>query len=106
MWSTFKDTKNSIKRKGFTRGFIPLNTKATNEFKDKTVLIYALNRFMDVPLKRYLENRGVEVNQDLWALNELLQWIFRSAIRDGKPIKIYIPSRRMRSLLLEWIKDH
>jgi len=106
MWTTFKDTKESIKRKGFTRGFIPLNTKATNEFRDKDVLIYNLNRFMDVPLKSYLESRGVKVNEDLWALNELLQWIFRSAIRDGKPIRIYLPSRRMRELLKEWLKEN
>ncbi len=106
MWTTFKDAKNLVKRKGFTKGFVALNTKATNDFKDRDVLIYALNRFMNVPLKKYLESRGVVVNEELWALNELLQWIFRSAIRDDKPIRIYIPSSRMRTLLQEWLKDH
>lgn len=61
---------------------------------------------MDVPVKQYLEAQGIDVNEDLWALNDLLQWIFRSAIRNDEPISIYIPSRRMRELLLEWIKHN
>ena len=55
---------------------------------------------------QYLETRGVEVNEDIWSLNEMLQWIFRSAIRVGRPINIYVPNVRMRGLLTEWIKEH
>ena len=43
------------------------------------------------------------VSNRLFALQEMLQWIWRSAIRDGKPIDLYIPSERMRSLLVEWL---
>ena len=35
----------------------------------------------------------------------MLQWIWRSAIRDGKPINAYIPSKRMRELLINWMND-
>jgi hypothetical protein len=31
-----------------------------------------------------------------------LQWIFRSAIREQKDVKLYLPSKRMRKLLHEW----
>lgn len=106
MWTTFKDAKGNMKGKGYTKGFIPHNMKATNEYALKTTLVYALNRYMRVPVKQYLEAQGIDVNEDLWALNELLQWVFRSAIRNDEPIKIYIPSRRMRELLLEWIEHH
>ena len=35
----------------------------------------------------------------------MLQFIWRSAIRDGEEIWIYIPSIRMRRLLYEWIEE-
>ncbi len=103
MWTTFKDARPKVKGKGYATGFVSHNMKATNEYAHKTTLVYALNRYMDVPVKQYLEVQGVDVNEDLWSLNELLQWVFRSAIRNDEPIKIYIPNRRMRELLLEWI---
>ena len=40
---------------------------------------------------------------NMFSLSALIQWMFRSAIRDGKPIKIYIPSFRMRKLLNSWL---
>ena len=50
----------------------------------------------------YFINQNVEVNQELLAISDMLQWIFRSAIRDGKEINVYIPSPRMRELLNKW----
>ena len=102
MWTSFKDARPKIKPKGCAKGFLPHNLKATNKYGEKTTLIYALNRYMDVPVKKYLESQGVNVNEDLWALNEMLQWIFRSAIRNDKSINIYVPNIRMRKLLLDW----
>lgn len=106
LWTTFKEAVKYVKGKGFTKGFVVHNQKATNKYASKTTLAYALNLYMPVPVKRYLETRGVEVNEDIWSLNEMLQWIFRSAIRVGRPINIYVPNVRMRGLLTEWIKEH
>ena len=47
--------------------------------------------------------KGVSVDEDTWALSELIQWVFRSAIRENKEINVYIPSERMRNLLVEWL---
>ena len=47
--------------------------------------------------------KGVSVDEDTWALSELIQWIFRSAIRENNEINVYIPSERMRNLLIEWL---
>ena len=44
------------------------------------------------------------MDEDAYALSEMLQFIWRSAIRDGKEIWVYLPSVRMRSLLEEWIR--
>jgi hypothetical protein len=106
MSTTFKDAWKSVKGKGYATSFLSHNTKATNDYAHKTTLVYGLNRYMDVPVKQYLESRGVTVNEDLWALNEMLQWIFRSAIRNDEPIFIYVPNSRMRELLLDWTEHN
>ena len=53
--------------------------------------------------KLYLTDRGVKVDEDAYALSYMVQWIWRSAIRDGEEIWIYIPSKRMRTLLINWM---
>ena len=57
-------------------------------------------------MKNYLHRTGVtDINQDMYALSVLIQWIFRSAVRNGETIHIYLPSKRMRFLLTEWLKN-
>ena len=53
----------------------------------------------------YFADQGIEVREDKYALSEMIQWIWRSAIRDGKEIWIYVPSKRMRELLEGWLKE-
>lgn len=53
---------------------------------------------------RFFEGRGIVMDQDGFALSEMLQFIWRSAVRDEKEIWVYIPSRRMRNLLERWIE--
>lgn len=105
MWTCYKDWAKELTYAGYKKGFVPCNTKATNEYRDRTVLIYALNRYMNVSIKNYLNDNGADVDEDEFALSEMLQWIFRSAVRNGEEIWIYVPSRRMRSLLLSWIEE-
>ena len=105
IWTTYKDFKSQLSGKGYTRGFIPLNMRATNAFRDRSSVAYPVNRFLNPYIKGFFQDHGVEVDEDGYALSEMLQWIWRSAIRDGKEIWIYIPSNRMRCLLEKWIDD-
>jgi hypothetical protein len=105
MWTTFKDYQNSIKGKGYSKGYVSLTSRSTNEYRHKTALAYAANRYLNPIIDGYFLSRGVKVDEDYWALSEMLQWIWRSAIRDDKDINIYIPSSRMRSLLVKWLDD-
>ena len=41
--------------------------------------------------------------KDAYALTELIQWVWRSRVRDGHPITLYLPSPRMRKLLKDWL---
>lgn len=105
MWSTFKDYERTARPTGYAAGFVPCNLRASNEYRDRCVLAYCVNLFINPFLKRYLTVGGLAPSDDRYALSVMIQWIWRSAIRDGKPIDIYIPSRRMRDLLREWIKE-
>jgi hypothetical protein len=119
LWTTFKDAKNKVKGKGFSKEeskeavdehvgqacFTSFNLRATNKYRHKDVLAFCLNRYMNPIEKHFFDQRNVRVDEDLLALSDLLQWLFRSAIRDGKPVHIYIPSRRMRKLLIKWLNN-
>lgn len=83
--------------------FVPCNARATNDYSDRGVLMYLINRYPDPEIGKFFLLKGVEIDRDIYALNEMIQWIWRSAIRNGQPIQIYIPSSRMRGLLQQWL---
>ena len=91
--------------KGYTKAFVTFNAKATNQFKDRDCLVYVANLFMNVNEKKFYKMHGIEVNEDVYALSIMIQWIWRSAIRDGGTVNLYIPSKRMRTLLIDWMED-
>lgn len=103
LWTTFKEYSEIVKGKGYTNAFVPINIRATNDYKDSTAVAYIANRYMKPTLKHFFEVEGIKVDEDAYALSELIQFIYRSAIRDGKPITVYIPSKRMRELFIDWI---
>lgn len=89
--------------------YIPCNARATNVYRDRTTLVYAINMFSNPYVSRYFQNKNdkdgtdIHVDEDYLALGCMLQWIWRSCIRDNKPVRIYIPSTRMRTLLINWL---
>lgn len=103
MWTTFECGKSAIRNKGYMRSDTSFNIRATNELRNKRALAYCVNVFMNPFEKNYLVGRGVTVDEDAYALSFMVQWIWRSAIRDGKEIWLYIPSSRMRGLLIDWM---
>jgi len=105
LWTTFNDFKNNLKGKGYTRNFISINSRATNDYKDTNVLAYTVNRYVKPTLLHFFSKRNISVNQEQYALSEMLQWIWRSRIRENKSIDIYIPSKRMRDLLKKYISE-
>lgn len=114
-WSTLVDVAPKIKgeRVSFKTSndgkvdsskcnFVPLNIRATNKYKDCKACAYVYNRFMNPMEAQFFEMKGIAVNQDLLALSDLIQFLFRGCIRDGEPLYAYIPSMRMRELLYSW----
>ena len=106
IWTTFKDYYPYLKGKGYTKGFLPLNSRATNEYRDRTSVVYPVNRYLNPFVKNFFTSNGIKVDEDGYALSEMLQFIWRSAIRSGEEIWVYIPSVRMRNLLKQWIEEN
>lgn len=104
MCGTYKKYWGKLRGKGYWNSDVVFSQKSSNEFRSRTVLAYPVNLFASGEIVRYYRDHGESFNNDRYALSIMLQWIWRSAIRDGKPISIYIPSKRMRTLLTDWIQ--
>ena len=115
LWTVFKfraetpETKNNrmtkIKPNGYNKSFESCNCRATNSYRDRDTVAYLINRYNSPVIINFFKDRGAEIDEDAFALSEMLQFIWRTAIRDGKPINVYIPSKRMRTLLKDWLKQ-
>ena len=103
LWGSYNMNKVALRGKGYSKSFLPFNARAMNAYRNRTHLAYFANVFMNAGEKLFYTKHGVDVNEDLYALSTMVQWIWRSAIRDGKDIYIFIPSSRMRGLLFEWL---
>lgn len=104
MWSTFKENRHSTRGKGYSSGYTVFNQKATNTLRHKNILAYNVNLYAKPEKIKYFEKYGLAFDQDGYALSTMVQWIWRSAIRDGKEITVYLPSKRMRDLLTGWLE--
>lgn len=105
IWTTFKDFKLILSGKGYTKGFVSSNMRATNKYMNCTAVAYLVNKYFNPYIKRFFTSHNIEVYEDQYAVSEMVQFIWRSAIRQGKSINVYIPSKRMRNLLKEWIDE-
>ena len=101
MWSCYGSDINKLKDKRCTvNNHVPFNSRATNDYRDRTNLAYMINVYLDPSIVQYFSCvGGVTLDQDLYAVSTLIQWICRSAVREGKPVNLYLPSARMRDLL-------
>lgn len=106
LWTTVKGEQDEVRKelsgKGYARSFLQCNARATNEYQERWALAYVFNRFMNPIERAFFEDNGVTVDQDLLAVSDLLQWVYRSRIRNGEIIELYLPSSRMRRLLKAW----
>lgn len=104
-WTTFKAFRTVLSGKGYTKGFLPNNLRATNDYIDKKSSAYLCNTFLHTYVRGHFIGRGILVYEDLYALSEMLQWLWRGQIRRFDPITVFIPSERMRRLLISWLES-
>lgn len=105
-WTTFIKARAYLAGRGYSKGFLPNNLRATNAYIEKTSMAYLCNTFYHPFIKGYFTDRNIPVYEDLFALSEMIQWLWRGQIRRGDPIHVYIPSQRMRKLLKMWLESN
>ena len=79
-------------------------TRGTNDYAHCSHLIYLYDQHMNPYVARWLEDNS-RAFDDAYALTELIQWVWRSSVRNGQSITLYLPSPRMRQLMEEWLSD-
>lgn len=84
--------------------WIPNTTRGTNRYDNCSHLIYLYDQFANPAILRWLGASDKHF-QDQYALAELIQWVWRSRVRRGLPITLYLPSARMRHILLNWLYE-
>ena len=111
-WTTFKEKQKVMSGAGYTKGvsedmpsFLPLNIRATNKYADYSLCMYTVNLYKNPVEVGYLRYNGIRVNEDDFALSEMIQFIWRGCIRKGEPMKVLILSKRMRNLLENWLNE-
>ena len=83
--------------------FLPMTLRGSNSWRHKRHMAYLPNTYMNVSIKFFLQSQGLKVDEDAFCLNQTIQWVFRSAIRDGKSITLWLPSQRTRHLFMKWL---
>ena len=87
--------------------FLYCGARATNIYSHKSVALHAYNRYVNKVVKAYLQDYGLELDavpdDDQFALSEMVQWLWRTRIRNDQPIDVYILSSRMQRLLSSWL---
>lgn len=106
MWTTFKAYQKKACPRGYKKGFLAQNARATNQFADRVAVAYTVNQFMLTPTKMFLQNNGIAVDENAYALSNMIQFIWRSNIRQGGEVDVYVPSSRMRELLLDFMRGN
>lgn len=99
-WTTFIAYQRKLAGKGMVKKYIGFND--IPEIKYNT-LAFCANNYPNKTIQRELKSE-MEIKDDVFALNLLLKWIIN--VSDySKPINIYIPSSRMRNILIGWLNN-
>jgi hypothetical protein len=79
--------------------------RATNKYSYKWYLAHCYDRHPNSAVDAYLLEYGHPIDKNVFALSEMLQWIWRSRIRKGEPIVLCIASKRMHTLFTDWLNN-
>lgn len=103
LFTCFKADKTVIGDSRYTKNWIPFNSRATNDYRHVEYVAYLVNIFPSPILVKAAKGKETEFDDEIHALSEMLQFLFRGCLREGKKMNIYIPSSRMRKILFKWL---
>lgn len=87
---------------------IPCNVKGTNEYKERYIIGYLIDRYINPMYQSFFANNNITIDNNLFSLSELIQFIWRSNIRDessSQPVYLYIASKNTYELFTKFLKE-
>jgi len=102
LWTSYKNQSKFIANNKYGKQFLSFNYKATNDYIGVHHVAFMIDIFQNPVIQKVCHRRDIETSNDYFAISTLIQFVFRSAVRRGEPIKLYLPSLRMRELLKRW----
>lgn len=81
------------------------NTRATNNYSNKTVAIHCFNRYMLHDVVSYLADYGQPIDNKIFCLSEVLQWFFRGCVRKDEPMVWCCANSRVYELVYNWLNE-
>ena len=103
LFTCFKSDKAVIGDGRYNKNWLPFNCRATNDYRNVENIAYLVNVFPSPLLVKAAYGKDTDFDDDIHALGELLQFLYRGCLREDKSMNIYIPSSRMRKLLFKWL---
>lgn len=103
LWTTYKSVSRELSAGRFAQSWLYCGAKATNEWASASHVAYLVNIHIRPILVKFMSARGQTIDQDIYAVSEMVQFLWRSRIRNGENIVVYVPSSRMRGLLIGWL---
>ena len=85
--------------------WLSAKTRATNDYKDRTVMIQCYNRYPLHDVASYLQDYGQPVDPDVFCVSEVVQWFFRGSVRSEIPMVWCCANKRVYDLLVRWFSD-
>lgn len=104
LYTCFKADKTIIGDGRYNKNWLPFNCRATNDYRTVENVAYLVNVFPSPLLVKAAYGKETEFDDDVHALGELLQFLYRGCLRESLPMNIYLPSSRMRKLLFKWLE--
>jgi hypothetical protein len=78
-------------------------TRGTNRYIHCTHAVYLWDQHPNSAIQRWLGLGGCREYSQQYATTELIQWLYRTQVRRGLPVTVYVPSPRMRRVLKAWL---
>lgn len=99
-WSFDRDTATWSVKGGWT--WVSNLTRGVNDHIHCTHAVYLFDQHPNPIICKFLGKKPHEWGS-AFALTEFVQWLYRSQVRLDKPVTVFIPDERMRTIIRDWL---
>lgn len=82
--------------------WVPNTTRGTNKYVHCTHAVYLYEQNANPILLNWLDANDTEFRSN-YALTEMIQWLWRTRVRRNQPVDVYMPSKKMRAIIQDWM---